>query len=95
LAGFSRYPGYLAVVLLLPIVVWRWLRTPLEFIVGVFLMCQAALAFGGRSQGFSLDTAVFPMASVALIASGIRDHLRFLRLQSEMRDTLTFKDVHG
>ncbi|MBP0656928.1 hypothetical protein J8J20_23950, partial [Mycobacterium tuberculosis] len=29
-----RAIGYLMVVALLPPIVWRWLRTPLEFIVG-------------------------------------------------------------
>ncbi|KAG1166234.1 hypothetical protein G6F35_018308 [Rhizopus arrhizus] len=70
---------------MLPWVVWRWLRTPLEFIVGVFLMCQAALAFTGQTYGFGPSTAVFPLASIALIVVGWRDHQRFLRLQAEMR----------
>ncbi|HEL2980153.1 TPA: hypothetical protein UMB92_003028 [Stenotrophomonas maltophilia] len=80
-----RAIGYLAVVVLLPWVVWRWLRTPLEFIVGVFLLCQAALAFTGQTYGFDPSTAVFPMASIALIVVGWRDHQRFQRLQVEMR----------
>lgn len=80
-----RTIGYCAVVASLPMIVWRWLRTPLEFIVGVFLLCQAALAFAGRSYGFGLGTAVFPIASVALILTGLRDHRRFLQLQAEMR----------
>ena len=80
-----RAIGYLAVVALLPWVVWRWLRTPLEFIVGVFLLCQAALAFTGQAYGFGPSTAVFPLASIALIVVGWRDHQRFHRLQVEMR----------
>ncbi|TGS09812.1 hypothetical protein EN830_35310, partial [Mesorhizobium sp. M1C.F.Ca.ET.187.01.1.1] len=80
-----RAIGYLAVVALLPWVVWRWLRTPLEFIVGVFLLCQAALAFTGQTYDFGLSTAVFPLASIALVVVGWRDHQRFHRLQAEMR----------
>lgn len=80
-----RAIGYLVVVALLPWVVWRWLRTPLEFIVGVFLLCQAALAFTGQAYGFGPSTAVFPLASIALIVVGWRDHQRFQRLQVEMR----------
>lgn len=83
-----RALGYCAVVVCLPIVVWRWLRTPLEFIVGVFLLCQAALAFVGRSYDFGLGTAAFPVASAALILTGLRDHRRFLQLRAEMRDIL-------
>ena len=85
--------GYVAVMLALPVIVWRWLRTPLEFIVGVFLFCQAALAFAGRSYGFGLGTVVFPIASVALIAVGLRDHRRFLRLQAELRGLITSRGM--
>jgi len=81
----SQVAGYTAVVTILPIVVWRWLRTPLDFVVGVFLLCQAALVLGGRSYGYDLGTAVFPIASLALIAAGLRDHQRFLRLREELR----------
>lgn len=90
-----RAAGYIAVVLALPMVVWRWLRTPLEFIVGVFLLCQAALAFAGRTYDFSLGTAVFPIAAVALIAIGLRDHRRFLRLQAELRGVIASQAVQG
>jgi hypothetical protein len=80
--------GYLAVVLALPLIVWRWLRTPLEYIVGVFLLCQAAVAFHGKTYGLDLGTAMFPIAAVALIVIGVRDHRRFLRLQTELRGVL-------
>lgn len=76
--------GYLGVVAALPVVVWRWLRTPLEFIVGVFLCCQAALAFTGITYEIGLGTIVFPIAAVALIAVGLRDHRRFLQLQRDL-----------
>jgi hypothetical protein len=81
----SQVAGYVAVIALLPFVVWRWLRTPLEFIVGVFLLCQAALVFAGRSYGFGMGTAVFPIVSISLIAAGLRDHRRFLQLRAELR----------
>jgi len=87
--------GYLAVVLVLLLVVWHWLRRPLEFIVGVFLLCQAALAFGGRSYGFSLGSAIFPIASIALIAAGLRDHHRFLRLQAELRSIIAARQTQA
>jgi hypothetical protein len=90
LAPFGARPwdaaaaGYLAVVVALPIVVWRWLRTPLEFIVGVFLCCQAAVAFAGLTYKIGLGTIVFPIAAVLLIVVGLRDHRRFLQLQREL-----------
>jgi hypothetical protein len=85
--------GYLAVVAALPVVVWRWLRTPLEFIVGVFLLCQAALAFSGRTYGFGLETAAFPIAAVALVVAGARDHARFVRLRSELAGMVAARRV--
>lgn len=89
----ARAIGYLAVVVVLPLVVWRWLRTPLEFIVGVFLMCQAALAFTGQAYGVGPTTVVFPVAAIVLIAVGWRDHERFRRLQAEMRAFLAARQV--
>lgn len=80
-----RAIGYLMVVAVLPLIVWRWLRTPLEFIVGVFLLCQAAVAFTGQTYAFGATTVMFPLAAIALVVVGWRDHLRFLRLQTEMR----------
>lgn len=85
--------AYGAVLLVLPVVVWRWLRTPLEFVVGVFLFCQAALAFVGRTYAIDLGTVVFPLASVALIAVGIRDHRRYLCLQAELRRLFASREV--
>jgi len=80
-----RAIGYLAVVALLPLIVWRWLRTPLEFIVGVFLLCQAAVAFTGQTYALGPTTVMFPLAAIALVVVGWRDHQRFLRLHTEMR----------
>lgn len=80
-----RATGYLMVVAVLPLIVWRWLRTPLEFIVGVFLLCQAAVAFTGQTYAFGPTTVMFPLAAIALVVVGWRDHQRFLRLQTEMR----------
>jgi hypothetical protein len=69
--------GYLAVVVAMPVVAWLWLRTPLEFVTGIFLMCQAAVAFNGSAYPLLGVAIVFPFAAVALIVAGVRDHLRF------------------
>ena len=88
--------GYIALVLTLPIVVWRWLRSPLDFIVGVFLFCQAALASAGVSYPLigtthsydatlmSLIALMFPLAALAMIRAGIGDHRRFLDLRTRL-----------
>jgi predicted membrane metal-binding protein len=69
--------GYLAVVVAMPVLAWLWLRTPLEFVTGIFLMCQAALAFNGSPYPLLSVAIVFPFAAVALIVAGVRDHRRF------------------
>ena len=72
--------GYMAVVVAMPIVAWLWLRTPLEFVIGIFLMCQAALAFTGAAYPLGSVAIVFPVAGVGMIVAGVRDHLRFRRV---------------
>lgn len=77
--------GYLAVVAAMPVVAWLWLRTPLEFVTGIFLMCQAALAFTGSTYPLVGVAIVFPFAAVALIVAGARDHRRFRLLSARIR----------
>jgi hypothetical protein len=72
--------GYLSVVVAMPVVAWLWLRTPLEFVTGTFLMCQAALAFNGTAYPLLSVAVVFPFAAAGLIVAGVRDHLRFRRV---------------
>lgn len=80
-----RAIGYLMVVALLPLIVWRWLRTPVEFIVGCSCYARAAVAFTGHTYAFGPSTVMFPLAAITLMVVGWRDHQRFLRLQTEMR----------
>lgn len=41
--------GYAVIVAVLPLVAWRWFWSVSDFLVGVLLMCQAALVIGGGS----------------------------------------------
>lgn len=89
--------GYLALVWLMVLAAWRWLRSPLDFIVGVFLFCQAAMVSAGsyypligtthtdQALLMSLVALIFPLAALAMIASGVAEHRQFraLRLQLE------------
>ena len=77
--------GYLLVVAALPLVVWRWLRTPLDFVVGSFLLCQAALASSGQAYPLWSSALVFPLAALLLIITGLQDHRRFLAIDAEIR----------
>jgi hypothetical protein len=75
--------GYLAIVAVMPVLVWHFMKTPLEFIVGVFLVCQAALMLGGTSYAL-WEQPQAPIAAVALVGLGIKQHLEFLSLRSEL-----------
>lgn len=83
---------YLAFVILLPFVSWRFLRTPLEFIVGVFLLAACAVhGSGGAYSLFSGElTAVLPtwssfIGALVLIAIGWQEHRRFQQLAAQMQ----------
>lgn len=88
--------GYLILVWLLVLAAWRWLRSPLDFFVGVFLFCQAALLCAGSAYPIlgttpargalpmALLALLFPLAALALIGFGVRDHRRFLDLSQRL-----------
>jgi hypothetical protein len=88
--------GYLALVWLLAPVTWFWLRSPLDFIVGTFLFCQAAVACAGfaypvpgtaaaaASPAMTLLTLMFPLAALVFIVNGVTEHRRFLALCRRM-----------
>lgn len=89
--------GYLVLLWLLPLATWRWLRSPLDFIVGTFLFCQAALACAGRvyplvgtthstqAALMSIVTLEFPLAALAMIVAGIVQHRRFRQLHAQLQ----------
>lgn len=88
--------GYLALVWLLVLAGWRWLRSPLDFVVGVFLFCQAALLCVGRgypvigtvaavaNPPMALLALLFPLASLLMTVRGVADHRRFLQLRERL-----------
>ena len=85
----------LLVIVSMPWVVWRWLRSPLDFVVGVFLLCQAALALRGETYALWSSAAVFPVAAAAMILGGIRDHLAFLRVERRIRQLRASQQATG
>ncbi|HWU78383.1 MAG TPA: hypothetical protein VN043_17940 [Rhodanobacter sp.] len=88
--------GYLALVWLLVLATWRWLRSPLDFIVGTFLFCQAAMISAGafypligtthtrEATLMSLVALMFPLAALAMIARGIAEHRQFRELRQRL-----------
>lgn len=75
--------GYLAFVIAMPFLVWRYMRTPLEFIVGVFLVAQAAVVLGGGSYPLGHQPQA-PIAALAFIVLGARQHLEFRSLRRDL-----------
>ncbi len=104
LIGVFRHPGeapaglaaYLAMVWLLPLAAWRWMRSAMDFIIGVFLICQAALACVGQAYPMigltheaettklSLIAVMFPLVGIVMIAAGIGEHRRFQSIRARL-----------
>lgn len=88
--------GYLALLWLLVLAVWRWLRSPFDFIIGVFLFCQAALTSVGRhyplvgtththqAMLMSLVALMFPLVALVMIANGFAEHRQFCGLRRQL-----------
>jgi hypothetical protein len=75
--------GYLAFIVAMPALVWFHMRTPLEFIVGVFLTAQAALALVGAHYSLG-EQPQAPIAGLAMIVVGIRQHREFRRIDRRL-----------
>ncbi len=84
---------YLAILVAVPVIAWRWLRTPIDLAVGTFLLCQAALAGMGRSYPLWSAALIFVPAAVLMIASGVRDHRRFRVLEQRIRSAIQVQQV--
>ncbi|GLR14767.1 hypothetical protein GCM10007907_35570 [Chitinimonas prasina] len=76
--------GYVGIALAMPFVAWRYLRNPLDYIMGVFLLCQAAVVATGRSYPLIGIAMLFALYAVQSIIVGLRDHRRFLRLRARL-----------
>ncbi|HET6432518.1 hypothetical protein [Dyella sp.] len=93
--------GYLLVLWLLPLAAWRWLRSPLDFIVGVFLFCQAAVVSAGfaypligathdpQSTLMALIALEFPLAALAMIGLGMVEHRRYRQIERRLQQLAT------
>lgn len=75
--------GYLACVAAMPLLVWFFMRTTMEFVVGVFLVAQAAMMLGGGSYQLGQQLQA-PVVALALIAVGVRQHFEFLDLSRRL-----------
>lgn len=86
--GEPRYWPYILVVAVTPLIAWRFLRTQSEFIVGVFLLCASAVTSAGGAYSLAENGLLYvfvPVAAVALIVLGLREHRQFLTLRDQLR----------
>ena len=72
--------GSLAFTVAMPIVVWRFLRTTEELILGIFLMFQSVLLLAGRPSQLGSLLHIPVVAAVAMLA-GAWQHHEFLALR--------------
>jgi hypothetical protein len=76
--------GYVVFVGAMPLLVWYFMRTPLEFIIGVFLVAQAGLALAGVHYELG-DQLQAPVAGLVLMVIGVKQHLEFRTLDRSLR----------
>jgi hypothetical protein len=75
--------AYLAVVAAMPLVAARWFWSTGDFLVGVLLVCQAAVVIGGGHYPWQWIAIAAAFAAIA-IATGWREHRDYLRLRAEL-----------
>ncbi len=95
---------YLALVWLLALAAWRWLRSALDFFVGTFLFCQAALVCAGFAYPvigtaaaianplMALLALLFPLMALLPIGREVSDRRRFRSLRARL---LQFREAAG
>lgn len=66
-----------------PVLVWRFLRTQNEALVGVYLLFDCAICCSGHAPP-ALALLCLPVTALALIGSGLGEHRRFRRLAAQL-----------
>lgn len=83
---------YVALLLAIPFIVWRYLRAPYEFVVGVALFLFSAILLSGSPltgtprailvRGFM---ALAEIVALVMVPVGLVEHAKFLKLRRKMR----------
>ena len=83
---------YVAVLLALPFIVWRYLRAPYELVVGVALFTFSAILLSGSPltgtpramlvRGFMVLAQI---VALVMVPVGLVEHVEFLKLRRKMR----------
>jgi hypothetical protein len=75
--------GYLAFIVAMPFLSWRYLHSIEEWNIGILLLCQAALVLGGSHYG-TLFLVLAAIWSLAAIAVGLHQHKQFRRIAGQL-----------
>jgi len=83
---------YVALLLAIPFIVWRYLRAPYEFIVGVALFLFSAILLSGsplagtpRALLVRSFMALAQVVALVMVPVGFVEHIEFLKLRRKMR----------
>ncbi len=84
--------AYIALLMPMPFMVWRYLRAPYEFVVAVFLFTLAAillsgtpLAAHGRAGIVYLFAVLALPVALVMVLVGFVEHMEFLKLRRKIR----------
>ena len=80
---------YLIACLVSPWIVWRYLRTDNEIVVGFYLLAMSAMTSAGVVPDRLLFGVILPLYSVMLIGLGVKEHRQFQALAARLRATRT------
>jgi hypothetical protein len=75
--------GYVVIVAAMPLVAARWFWSVGDFLVGVLLVCQAAVVIAGNHYPWYWILIAALYAAIA-ISTGWREHRDYLRLRDEL-----------
>jgi hypothetical protein len=83
---------YVALLLAMPFIVWRYLRAPYEFVTGVALFALSAILLSGSPLAGTPRAAlvcgfmvVAEVVALVMVLVGLVEHMEFLKLRRKMR----------
>ncbi len=89
--GLSTFV-YVALLLAMPFIVWRYLRAPYEFVVGIALFALAAVLLSGSSLAETPRTGIVlgflvisEIVALVMVLVGFVEHMEFLKLRRKIR----------
>lgn len=73
----------------MPLIAWRYLRAPYEFVTGIFLLVLSAFLLSGNLQiatRFARALGIVAvLVAIVMVLAGYAEHMRFLKLRRNMQ----------